>query len=188
VTTPNDSGCGDLSFEEFVPKLAICGLLSGSVQVISLNSDVRPTFFQTHMHPLSIIKFSPNSSLIATASSQGTLIRVFDSASGSLMNVLRRGSLQSQILAIAISPGNQKLAAVSLNGTVHAFLLSNRVTDDDKAPRAVSKLKIAISKAVDMAFLSENELMMVTGSGVCSFVDAKDGKLAVRENVLALAR
>jgi WD40 repeat protein len=135
-----------------------------------MNSDIRPVFFQAHLHPLAMIRFSPNAALVATASEQGTLIRVFDSASGTLLNVFRRGALQSEVIAIAISLGNQKLVAVSRNGTAHAFRLADRITDDEKAPRAVSKLKLGTLSLVDLMFIWEKKMVIVSSLGICCVV------------------
>jgi hypothetical protein len=187
LTAANVHGCGDLSFDEATPKIAICGLVPGSVQICSMNAEVRPVFFQAHLHTLTIIRFSPNSGLVATASEQGTLIRVFDAATGALIGVFRRGALKSEVLAIAISPGNQKLIAISGNGTVHAFRLSDRIVDDERAPRAVSKLKLGIFTAVDVVFKSEKEAIVVSSLGICSVLRFEGGAMVPGPKTLVLA-
>jgi WD40 repeat protein len=187
VTASNPSGCGDLSFDEKKPKIAVCGLLPGAVQVCSMNADVRPVFFQAHLHPLTFLRFSPNGALLATASEQGTLIRVFDSATGALIGVFRRGALRSEVIALAISPGNQKLVAVSRKGTMHAFRLSDRVTVDERAPRAVSKVNIGGVEKVDLVFTSETELIVVSSIGVWEVVKFEAGVMVRRQKQLLFA-
>lgn len=60
---------------------------------------------------------------IATASEKGTLIRVFDTLSGKLLQELRRGTEKAEIYSIAFNSTGQWLAVSSDRGTVHIFKL-----------------------------------------------------------------
>jgi WD40 repeat protein len=168
-TSENSTGCGDISIRRNVPKLAICGLLSGEVQILSLDSDTRPIFLDAHRHAITIIRFSPDGSLLATATIQGTLIRVFCAFGGALRGIFRRGAQSSQIVAVAICPKSARLVVVSEKGTIHAFSLTNRVTDPDRAPRASSKVKIESGNIFDVRFSSDTKFIVASGSGTCYF-------------------
>jgi WD40 repeat protein len=173
-TSSNLTGCGDIATGGDIPKLAICDIIPGQVQILSLDVNARANFFHAHSHPISLIKFSEDGSLIATASQYGTLIRVFFTITGGIRSVFRRGALRSRIAAFAFSPKPDKLVAVSENGTVHVFSLSHRVNTFACTPRASSKCKIGRASTYDVAFLSDNRLF-VAGSCGMSWLMALDG-------------
>lgn len=184
VTATNEFGAGDISFDEASPKLAICGLVPGAVHITSLK---RSVFVQAHLHPISIIKFSRDASIIATASDLGTLIRVFDSASGTLKSVFRRGALKSHVQAMTFSNNKLLLAVLSGNGTLHVFDMANTTKDDEKAPRAITKLKMDKVSAAEIVFFDNSHLCVITSFGVIHNLVIKDRKLSLTGSILALA-
>lgn len=188
VTAANERGAGDISFDETTPKLAICGLIPGSIQIISLKNETRrPVLVQAHIHTISMIKFSRDASLVATVSDFGTLIRVFESSSGSLRCVFRRGSLKSRIHAMAFSPDNKLIAVLSESGTLHLFDMTNTTKEDEKAPRASDKLKISKTARAEMVFLATDHLCIVISCGVIHNIRVKNKTLALTNSILALA-
>jgi WD40 repeat protein len=60
---------------------------------------------------------------LATASVKGTLIRVFDVSSGSLVIELRRGSNTATIYCINFNADSSLLCVSSDHGTIHIFSL-----------------------------------------------------------------
>ncbi|OHS94961.1 hypothetical protein TRFO_38849 [Tritrichomonas foetus] len=176
VTAENRRGCGDLMCVPDQPLLAICGLQPGSVQVSELNANFNsshynhsnfnnPVVFQAHQHPVSLLKFSPDGSLIATASEKGTLIRIFDSVTGALLSTFRRGAIPSNILALAFSPSNSQLVAISDNGTAHLFPADERNGNPADPPRAVAKAKIEKGVFVQAVYAREDLLYIISSSG-----------------------
>jgi hypothetical protein len=93
-----------------------------------------------------------------------------------------RGALKSEVLAIAISPGNQKFLAVSDNETTLAFRLSDRNADDEQTPRVVSQLKLGIFTAVDVVFKSEKKAIVVLSLGMCTYLLFEGGLMVPIEN------
>lgn len=61
--------------------------------------------------------------ILATASERGTLIRVWNTATGYLLQELRRGLDAATIFSISISKSCDYLAVSSGKGTVHIFAL-----------------------------------------------------------------
>ena len=164
VTAANTHGAGDIVTTEG-SLVAVCGLEPGGVSVNDLTGGARPVVFQAHQHPLSLIRLSPDGSIVATASERGTLIRLFDSVTGSHLCVLRRGTMSSRVLAVCFSPGNSELIAVSESGTVHLFDGDTRNAADADPPRSIAKLNIGKVACADCVFMNEDDLVIVTSTG-----------------------
>lgn len=81
---------------------------------------------EAHKAPISVWRFSGDSSMIATASRRGTLIHVFSVPDGEKLHTLRRGSTPSTILSLDFFVRSNQpplLAAAGDHGTVHVFEL-----------------------------------------------------------------
>ncbi|KAI8847161.1 hypothetical protein BC829DRAFT_249804 [Chytridium lagenaria] len=74
-----------------------------------------------HTSGLSCFTVSHSGHLIATASETGTLIRVFETRSGRLINELRRGLDRAEIFCIAFNLEGTRLCVSSDKGTIHVF-------------------------------------------------------------------
>ena len=85
--------------------------------------------FKCHDTALHAMKLSQNGEILATASSKGTLIRIFNALSGEQLTELRRGASQAIITDLSIDPTNIYVSACSDNGTVHIF----KIHDDSQA-------------------------------------------------------
>ena len=184
ITSLNELGAGDLNLDEDQPMIAVCGLVQGTVRV-SLITDERPIFFNAHQHCLNTIRFSPDSSLIATSSQEGTIVKLFDAATGSLLASFRRGNVPRKILAMAISPGNSLLAVLSDNATIHVFPADLRVGENDDPPRASIKVKLEKSFSADMCFRSRGSLIVAASNGFFYDIDCKAGKITTKLFILS---
>lgn len=76
-----------------------------------------------HKTALSTLTLPPSGRLLATTSSRGTLIRIWDSLSGKLVKELRRGTDKAEIYGASFRPDEQDLCVWSDKGTVHVFSL-----------------------------------------------------------------
>lgn len=76
-----------------------------------------------HETALSTLSVPPSGKLIATTSARGTLVRVWDTITGSRLRELRRGSDQAEIYGVSFRPDEQELCVWSDKGTVHVFSL-----------------------------------------------------------------
>lgn len=95
---------------------------------------VHPTninIIAAHATAISALAVSKDGSMVASASEKGTLIRIFDTVSGRLLNELRRGVDRADIYSIAFSPDATKLCVSSDKGTVHIFNLQAKHGGDD---------------------------------------------------------
>ncbi|KAK4623953.1 SVP1-like protein 2 [Fulvia fulva] len=118
--------------------LALPAQSVGQVQLISLKSGGGSTkrVVRAHNSSLRCLALSSDASLLATASEQGTLIRVYSTKTLDQIAEHRRGMDHAIIQCLAFSPGNKFVASTSDKGTLHVFDL--RPTDSSEiapAPR-----------------------------------------------------
>jgi len=80
-----------------------------------------PIIISAHTSSLSCMTLNIQGTRLATASEKGTLIRIFDTFTGNLVNELRRGSQSATIYSINFSPDTSFVVASSSHGTIHVF-------------------------------------------------------------------
>ncbi|KAF8265112.1 WD40-repeat-containing domain protein [Lactarius quietus] len=77
-----------------------------------------------HNTAITTLAVTPSGRLLATASVRGTLIRVWDTATGKQIRELRRGSDQAEIYGVAFRPDEAEICVWSDKGTIHVFSLA----------------------------------------------------------------
>lgn len=82
--------------------------------------------FQAHRTQLAALVFNSHGSLVATASEKGTVVRIFRSSDGQLLQQLRRGTQVSLISCIAVRGDDRFVAIASSSETIHIFQLRNQ--------------------------------------------------------------
>ncbi|CAI0460017.1 unnamed protein product [Linum tenue] len=80
-------------------------------------------FVMAHDSRLACMSMTQDGRLLATASSKGTLVRVFNALDGSLLQEVRRGADRAEIYSLAFSSDAHWLAVSSDKGTIHVFSL-----------------------------------------------------------------
>ena len=97
----------------------------GQVQLVTLGNDTGKTrtkrVLKAHNSSLRCIALSPDGSLLATTSQQGTLVRVYSTRTTDRIAEFRRGMDHSIIYSLAFSTGNRFVASTSDKGTLHVF-------------------------------------------------------------------
>eukprot|EP00210_Caulerpa_lentillifera_P007935 g7574.t1 len=122
TTGANARGLVSLSSHPDFTVLACPGLQSGKVRV-DLYDRRATKFICAHDSPLAALELSLDGRILATASERGTLIRVWNTATGYILQELRRGLDAATIFSISISKSCDYLAVSSDKGTVHIFAL-----------------------------------------------------------------
>ncbi|GMH30992.1 hypothetical protein Nepgr_032835 [Nepenthes gracilis] len=109
------------------------GLQKGQVRVEHYASK-RTKFIMAHDSRIACFALTQDGALLATASSKGTLVRVFNTVDGALLQEVRRGADRAEIHSLAFSSTAQWLVVSSDKGTVHVFSLkvnSDSPTNDN---------------------------------------------------------
>ncbi|KAL9142715.1 hypothetical protein ABFS82_14G189100 [Erythranthe guttata] len=119
VTEHNPKGLCEISKTGPFVLLSL-GLQKGHVTVHDYYRR-RNKQFPAHDSDIACLSLLSDGKLFATASTKGTLIRVFDSTDGSLLQELRRGFERAEIHSLSFCPTAPRLAVSSDKGTVHVF-------------------------------------------------------------------
>lgn len=112
--------------------LACPGLEPGSVRIELYDRKKTTVIPAAHNHPLACMALNSDGSRLATASVEGTLIRIFDTMTGERLQEVRRGMDHAQIYSICFSNNSNWLAASSDKGTVHIFSIDGKEAKQEK--------------------------------------------------------
>eukprot|EP00298_Acanthocystis_sp_HF-20_P016628 c21534_g1_i3.p1 GENE.c21534_g1_i3~~c21534_g1_i3.p1 ORF type:complete len:362 (-),score=81.23 c21534_g1_i3:84-1169(-) len=113
--------------------LASPGLQKGHVRV-ELFDMKKTTLISAHEGALSCLSMNLNGTRLATASEKGTLIRIWDTITGELLQELRRGADRAEIYSISFNFNSAWLCVSSDKGTVHIFSLIGSDSDSSARP------------------------------------------------------
>ncbi|XP_055336646.1 WD repeat domain phosphoinositide-interacting protein 4-like [Paramacrobiotus metropolitanus] len=107
------------------------GVNKGTLQIKDLSGDDASSFkaqapIKAHENDLACLAISQNGNKCATASTKGTLIRVFDTLKRTLLVELRRGMDTARLYSINFSLDSEYLCVSSDKGTVHVFALEDQ--------------------------------------------------------------
>ncbi|KZT66009.1 hypothetical protein DAEQUDRAFT_752308 [Daedalea quercina L-15889] len=146
-TCDNARGLLAMATAAYSTLLAIPGRQMGHVQLIHLppcqppevlgpptsappRPPARPTkhpisMFIAHESALTTLTVPPSGNLVATSSSRGTLIRIWDSTTGKRVREFRRGTDKAEIYGVAFRPDEREVCVWSDKGTIHVFALAD---------------------------------------------------------------
>jgi WD40 repeat protein len=121
-TGDNSHGIVGVSFVQEQTILAYPDKTKGHVRI--KNYEKSSTFsIKAHENNISYISVSYDGNLIATASEQGTLIRIFETESGDKLQEIQRED-KADIMHICFSSDYRFLAASNSKGTIHIWSLA----------------------------------------------------------------
>ncbi|MCL7047543.1 hypothetical protein MKW94_007704 [Papaver nudicaule] len=173
-TVPNPKGlCA------FSPNLEGCYLavpastIKGSVLLYNVMELQSHCEIEAHRSPLAAIALSSNGLYIATASEQGTIIRVHLVTLATKSYSFRRGTYPSAIYSLSFGPPMQLpdiLVATSSSGSVHVFSLAFMIKQRSK--RSSSLLGSMIPNKINDAFEPMHHYVLPNAvpAGVKSYV------------------
>jgi len=123
----NPRGLCELCPNSLNSLLAFPGRKTGHVHIINLaDTDRLPIDIAAHEAPLSCICLNVQGTRLATASEKGTLVRVFDTSTGAMINELRRGTNAANIYCINFNTDSTLLCVSSDHGTIHIFAVDDQ--------------------------------------------------------------
>ncbi|KVH94445.1 autophagy-related protein 18a-like [Cynara cardunculus var. scolymus] len=156
-TFANPKGLCEVSQGSSNFVLVSLGLQKGQVRVEHYASK-KTKFILAHDSRIACFTLAQDGHMLATASTKGTLIRIFDTHDGTLLQEVRRGADRAEIYSLAFSSTVQWLAVSSDKGTVHVFSLKltqgNQGVDkaiessDHSAPVSSSSSSLSFIKGV----------------------------------------
>lgn len=159
-STANPKGLCAISPDSSAFVLACPGTTKGSVRCELSGDGGRSTVIHAHTSALAALALNSDGRRVATTSDTGTLIRIFDTATGQHLQELRRGTDHAQIYCIAFDATTQWLAASSDKGTIHVFCVT-RGKVNKSLPRTKSDSK---SRAADITHTTTDEIKKATAN------------------------
>ncbi|XP_031102864.1 autophagy-related protein 18a-like [Ipomoea triloba] len=121
-TVVNPKGLCEVSHVSGCMVLVCPGLQKGQVRVEHYASK-KTKFIMAHTSRVACFALTNDGKMLATASSKGTLVRVFNTFEGSMLQEVRRGADRAEIYSLAFNSTAHWLAVSSDKGTVHVFSL-----------------------------------------------------------------
>ncbi|KAL9332242.1 hypothetical protein ACSQ67_001852 [Phaseolus vulgaris] len=144
-TYPNPKGLCAVSQLSDSLVLACPGLQKGQIRVEHY-AQKKTKFISAHDSRIACFALTLDGQFIATASTKGTLIRIFDTVQGTLLQEVRRGANVAEIYSLAFSSTARWLAVSSDKGTVHVFSLKvNSSIPEQEKPQNSSNSDAAIT-------------------------------------------
>ncbi|KAF8384462.1 atg-18 [Pristionchus pacificus] len=124
-TPPNRTGMIDLSSCGSPSLLAYPGSTSsGQVHMFDAMSLTSVNSFMAHANPLSALRFNAEGTKIATASTKGTVIRVFSVPNGTKLFEFQRGVRPCVMHSLCFSADSNYLCSSSNTETIHVYKLA----------------------------------------------------------------
>ena len=112
----------------------------GYVQIVDLANyendqgrDKTPLKIRAHENSLNIIELNNDGTILATSSERGTLIRLFETREGKILQELRRGSDKVNIFSLSFSFQDSWLCCIGDSGTLHIFSVNTGKMDGKTA-------------------------------------------------------
>lgn len=142
-TRLNPLGVCQLACQGNRQVFATLGNAMGTVQVVDLTLATKsysaaPVTISAHQNEIACMAINHNASMIATASHQGTLIRIFDLNTRQKLTEVRRGSDQARITCINFNRDSSLVCVTSDKETVHVFSLNLRHHRSSKAGKVAA--------------------------------------------------
>jgi WD40 repeat protein len=179
-TVDNPTGVAAISYDTSVFVLAILDVVQGSVRVHNFTRSETKTA-ALHNSPISLVALDFQGRLCATASQQGTVIRVFRCEDMAVLYELRRGRYAACLTSLSFCPSLEYLCGTSDHCTLHVWRLQESapsiiggilgtMMSSYKFEPSIAKLRLAQGPLMTshnsrltgpVAFFSDNSEIMV---------------------------
>lgn len=105
-------------------KVAICCYKAYAATPAQGSAREQMILISAHESDVACVQLNRTGTTVATASIKGTLVRVFETRSGTQLCELRRGADRAMIYSLAFDPMSRYIAATSAKGTLHLWALT----------------------------------------------------------------
>lgn len=185
-TGKNEKGMISISTDPDKTIVAYLPEEQGHVQIKIYNEDSEPEVKDIRAHSSNVFCISLNKkgNLLATASDNGTLIRIFNVIDGTRIKQVRRGTENAIIYSISFDINSKYIVVTSDRATVHLFSIENSEEGKNQtsfmskftklfnknsstyfdSEWSFAKLKINETKCI-ASFVEENGFVVVTADG-----------------------
>lgn len=126
-TYENKKGLFGISSDDKILVLAFPYKYTGYIKVKNYNSPLNVPAINAHDRNIAFIAINSEGTLLASASEQGTLIRIFCTNNGELIQELRRGAKIAEIYNICFDFNNKFIACSSNSRTIHIFSIYSSI-------------------------------------------------------------
>ena len=112
-----------------------------------------------HKGVINFLQLNKDGSILATASDKGTLIRLFDTATGEPIQELRRGTENAEIYSVAFDNTNRFLAVSSDRKTIHIFIINkeeNKIEQNENENNLASNKKSMFGNLANFFGMGKN--------------------------------
>lgn len=103
--------------------------LEGNILIKNLDKLDQTQVIKAHNHPIINITFNHSGSLLATASRQGTLIKIWETATGQCITMIRRGYDICTIHQLAFDATDNWIVCINDQKAIGIFSLTERLVD-----------------------------------------------------------
>lgn len=138
MTCSNPNGLVSLSIQEDQCVLACPDEKVGYVKVVHFSNKKEIVEIKCHNSSIAALKLSQDGAILVSASSKGTLLRLFNTQTGANLTEVRRGADQAVITDVSIDPSNTYVSCSSDKGTIHVF----KIGDSEDVQNKKSKLSM----------------------------------------------
>jgi WD repeat-containing protein 45 len=174
TTYSNPKGLLWCSSRNSYPIIATLGECVGSVMLINCN-DSSKSNVQVFGEDLSAFTLTVDSVLLAASSSNGTKIRVVNTATGECMHELHRGRSIAEVYSLAFQCSKNFLGCSSSKNTIHIFSIAQRHAGSILKIRDVNEKSLCIFDEE----LSRVHVVMKKSSRRYDFSLQEDGSCAL---------
>ena len=161
-TGANNNSNGDDSSNRGVFLAFPGGTTKGELVLFDVRNLKIVNLIQAHQHPLTAMELSQGGRFVATASTEGTIIRVFKVPSGERLHTFRRGTRRGIIRCLSFDIAGKYLCVGSASGTIHFYKNKNNESSDEGIRRNSStnisdnKGRAAYISSYISSFMPEN--------------------------------
>ena len=170
-------------------NMVLCcpGLIRGHVRVeLQLDKSTRrSTFIPAHETDLEAMSLNFEGTRLATASSKGTLIRIFETSRGQKLRELRRGVDRAIIKSLCFDFASKYVCCCSDKGTVHVFNVTEADDEEDKKKSKNRSSKLSFMKGMLPKYFSSEWSFAKFRSGssaTCAFASDGSDELVLVSN------